>query len=351
MTAPAPSPWRRLLAVIATAAVLVLLAPAAPAPARAAAVTCTDVSVPVTFTGGSGQIAGTLCVPPGGATSVQLLVHGYSYARHYWDFPYQPETYSYVRRATAAGYATLAIDRLGDGESTRPAGLHLTWDNAADTVHQVVTALRAGDLGPAFAKVILVGHSYGSVTSYRAADRYQDVDALIVTGIAHRADLVRLTTDLVLQSPPAALDPKFRGQGLDPLYVTTRPGTRGLFYNTANADPEVIRIDEQLKQTAGLLEIPTAAQYLVNGVSRRTNIPVLTVLGDRDPFFCGLLAAPCGSEEQLARFERRFYGPGATVETAVIPEGGHDINLERTAPRAYDRMLEFADRVIGSGRG
>ncbi|MBU2694514.1 alpha/beta hydrolase [Pimelobacter sp. 30-1] len=318
MTAPVRSSWRRALAVLAAGAtVLVLLAPTGPARAAATAATaatCTDVSVPVTYAGGSGRIAGTLCVPPGGATSVQLLVHGYSYARYYWDFPYQPETYSYVRRATAAGYATLAIDRLGDGASTRPAGLHLTWDNAAATVHQVVTALRSGDLGTAYDKVILVGHSYGSVTSYRAADRYQDVDALIVTGIAHRADLVRLTTDLVLQSPPAALDPKFRGQGLDPLYVTTRPGTRGLFYNTANADPEVIRVDERLKQTAGLLEIPTAAQYLVNGVSRRTNIPVLTVLGDQDPFFCGLLAAPCASEEGLARFERRFYGPGATVE-------------------------------------
>jgi alpha-beta hydrolase superfamily lysophospholipase len=32
----------------------------------------------------------------------------------------------------------------------------------------------------------------------------------------------------------------------------------------------------------------------------------------------------------------------------VIPDGGHDINLEKTAPKAYDRMIDFADRHVGS---
>jgi pimeloyl-ACP methyl ester carboxylesterase len=115
-----------------------------------------EVAVPVRFAGGTGRIAGTLSVPPG-ARTVQLLVHGYSYARYYWDFPYQPETYSYVRRATAAGYATLAVDRLGDGWSSRPKGRRLTWRTAARTISHVVTALRNGSLGTAFDRVVLVG--------------------------------------------------------------------------------------------------------------------------------------------------------------------------------------------------
>jgi pimeloyl-ACP methyl ester carboxylesterase len=64
-----------------------------------------------------------------------------------------------VRRATEAGYATLAIDRLGDGASTRPAGRRLTWGNAALTVAAAVSALRTGSLGAAFENVVLVGHS------------------------------------------------------------------------------------------------------------------------------------------------------------------------------------------------
>lgn len=340
--------FRRFLVAMSSLALLTLgITPAAGA-APNGGVRCDEVRVPVEFAGGSGHIAGTLCVPPGGIRTVQLLVHGYSYARYYWDFPYQPEKYSYVRRANQAGYATLAIDRIGDGESTHPPGTALTWDTAARTVHQVVTALRDGSIGPAFDKVILVGHSYGGVTSYLEAGRYEDVDAMIVQGIAHRVNMPDLTARLIAQSPPAMLDKKFAGKGYDPLYVTSRSGARDLFYENDNADPKVIEIDERLKQTAGALEIPTAAAYLAANPNKNTNIPVLTVNADKDPFFCGPLAADCSSDKALAEFERPFYGPNAEVEGAVIKGGGHDINLEHTAPQAYDRMLEFADRQVGS---
>ena len=299
--------------------------------------TVRQVSIPVRFRGGSGQIAGTLTVPER-ANTVLLLVHGYSYARYYWDFPYQPETYSFVRAAAEAGYATLAIDRLGDGESTKPPASQLTWHNAGLTVARVVTALREGSLGTAFAKVVLVGHSYGSVTGYLVAARHPGVDALIATGATHRPRFPMLTK-LILISPPA------RGK---PLYVTTRRNGRGFFYREANADPEVIALDERLKQTAGIFELPTALPYLWNGVSRAINIPSLTVLGDQDSIFTGGIGtADCSSDAALAEFERRFYGPKAVVEAAVIRGAGHDLNLERTAPETYRRMLDFVDRHVG----
>jgi NAD(P)-dependent dehydrogenase (short-subunit alcohol dehydrogenase family) len=57
----------------------------------------------------------------------------------------------------------------------------------------------------------------------------------------------------------------------------------GLAVGEHNTDPEVIALDEQLKQTAGVLECPTALPYLVNGVSLYTNIPTLTVLVTTTP--------------------------------------------------------------------
>jgi hypothetical protein len=168
---------------------------------------------------------------------------------------------------------------------------------------------------------------------------------MIVTGAAHRVHVVNMTK-LLLLSPPVRRNSGF--DVTDPLYVTSAAGRRDFFYHAANADPEVIAVDERLKQTAGVLEVPSALPFLWNGVSRNTNIPVLTVIGDRDTLFAGKWAADCSSDDALARFERRFYGAAARVEAAVIPGGGHDINLERTAPEAYARMLDFAGNHVGT---
>lgn len=43
-----------------------------------------------------------------------------TYNQYYFDIQYQPEIYSSATAANRAGYATLAIDRLGAGASLRP---------------------------------------------------------------------------------------------------------------------------------------------------------------------------------------------------------------------------------------
>ncbi|MQA13040.1 MAG: alpha/beta fold hydrolase [Pseudonocardiaceae bacterium] len=181
-----------VLAVVAPAPAAAEPAAVEPAVAAPAGTECREVTVPVTIAGQTGPIAGTLCVPPG-ATTVQVLVHGLSYGRYYWDLPYQHETYSYVQDAGQAGYATLAIDRLGIGESWHPASALVTYDSNANAVHQVVQAARGGDLGSQFEKVVLVGHSLGSVIGYLEAGTYQDVDAAVFTGGGHRADNLERT--------------------------------------------------------------------------------------------------------------------------------------------------------------
>ena len=56
------------------------------------------------------------CAPPDPASArdtIQLLNHGATFKKEMWDFPYQPETYSWVRAMHAAGYPTLAWDAIG----------------------------------------------------------------------------------------------------------------------------------------------------------------------------------------------------------------------------------------------
>lgn len=276
--------------VLRVAACAVLIAAGcAGFPATAAAEAgCHPVGVPASIAGGaSGTVSGTLCAPPG-ARTVQLLIHGFTYGQYYWDFPYRPEEYSYVRAANSAGYATLDIDRLGTSPSFRPPSAEVTIESNAEVVHQVVTALRNGSLGAAFAHVVLVGDSYGSFTSYVVAGKFGGVDAIVATGASHKANLLGFGTEVMTRTVPALLDPKFAGQALDPGYVTTLPGARSVFYGK-QADPQVVAVDEQDKQPGAVTEFVTYLQEYLATATRNVDLPVLTVNGSEDPFVCGLL--------------------------------------------------------------
>jgi len=302
--------------------------------AQNGAAACSSVEIDAELAGGlvSGSITGTLCIPPG-ATSVELLLHGFTYGQYYFDLPFQPELYSFVQVAHARGFATLNIDRLGTVGSLQPLSPFVTMDNQASVVHQVVGALRSGSLGVAFEKVVLVGHSSGSLIAYLEAGRFQDVDALVATGASHELNAVNIATRVLGQSAPALLDPKFAGLLLDPGYVTTLPGRRDTFYEVGNADPQVIALDEELKQTATLEEALTVLPDFILNESANINLPVLAVNGEREPFFCnGLLAGDCSSSDALRESERVFYGPDAQVDAIVVPGAGHDVTLELNAP-------------------
>lgn len=311
--------------------------------------TCTNVRIPITLgEGSSGQIAGRLCVPAG-ATSVQLLLHGYTYGQFYWDIPFQPERYSYVAAANQAGYATLSIDRLGSGGSFRPLSALVDIENNVSVVNQIVRALRSGAIGgTAFRRVVLVGHSYGSLISFIVAGRFQNVDALVPTGASHQMNTVNALTRLIPAMQSATLDPKFASSGLDLGYLTTRIGTRAaVFYNVRNTDSAVIALDEQLKETVSSLEMITAIPASVFNPSRQINIPVLAVNATDEPYFCnGLLAGDCSSVAALVASERPFYGPGVTLDALVVRDAGHNVTLARSAPQTLAAIQEWLSEHV-----
>lgn len=231
--------WRCTPGVVA--GVLLSLAAAAPALAgqdAGAGRQCRDVQVPVALVEGQPadeRIYGTLCTPSGQSPeTIQLLVHGGVYTGVYWEFPDPSggtDRYDYAAAANRAGFATLAIDRIGSGRSSHPLSTKITLESNVFTVHQVVQAIRRGEItspgGEQFHKVVYVGHSYGTgVGWFLATDYGEDLDAAVFTGSAHTGTV---TGALVLFTIlyPAALDPKFAGDGLDPGYLTTLrvPGT------------------------------------------------------------------------------------------------------------------------------
>ena len=312
--------------------------------AAAAAKTCRVVDVPVSLSAGDPDdqfVQGQLCAlgDPRGLR-VQVLVHGYTLTRSYWDLPYGDGRYSYVDASIARGYATFAIDRIGVGGSSRPPALAVTLDANVWTLHEVVAAVRSGWVtGAPVTDVMLVGHSFGSAISVTEAGRFQDVDAVVATSFLHT--LGAGVAPLLISTEPAQLDPAFAKSDLPLGYVTTVPGSRQQFYAPEDTDPQVVAIDEQSKGTGTVGELGTFGAYLLPiSDALRVRVPVLLAVGESDLYFCSL-GLPCPDAATVVPRERLYFGPLADLTGYVLPGAGHNMALELNAGAATSAILAW----------
>jgi pimeloyl-ACP methyl ester carboxylesterase len=309
---------------------------------------CEEVSFQVSLAPGdpaSYRVVGELCGRAQHRT-LQLLLHGATYNRDYWDFPEHPELYSYVRYARAAGFATLALDRLGAGASDHPPGAAVTVTASAYAVHQVISALRAGtaiggDGKPIrFDRIVLVGHSFGSFISWMEAGTYGDIDGLIVSGASHVPDPPG-AGPVQASLLPASFDPRFAGLPAD--YFTTAPGTRGSnFYYLPNVSPSVLALDEATKDVVPLGHF--FDQTVGYGLTPNIHVPVLGVVGNFDTLSC--VDGDCAASGSFAH-EKDYYAPDACFTSVVIPQAGHDLNLHRNAPLWFLAAQAWAATRVG----
>ncbi|MFY9823270.1 MAG: alpha/beta hydrolase [Thermoanaerobaculia bacterium] len=329
---------------------LLLLTALLPAGTRAdqAGLRCVDVTFPVTLAPGDTtpySVYGVLCARGGiQQKTLQIALHGATYSHLYWDWPFQPERYSYMLRSTAANYAMLNLDRIGIGRSSHPPAEAVDVDANAFVIHQVVQAVRGGERSvPVFgrlraSRIALVGHSLGSLVAMTEAATYGDVDGVVLTGISHTVT-ARLSE---VQAYPANQDPRFAGQNLPDGYLTTVPGTRGIFYEEPFFDPRVKAFDEKKKETVTIAELNTGVPAL--SLTPGIHVPVLLVVGDLDGAFCN--PPSCTASGSLS-VEPDSFAPDACLETKAIPKSGHDLNLHYDAPTTFTLILDWMDRRVG----
>jgi len=385
---------RKVLTVLAIVALSMTSAAWAGAATAAPAVTaqtaspqCSAVSVPVALSAGGPadqDVVGQICQPTGQNAipgAIQVLVSGATYGSSYWDLPYEPDKYSYVQAANQAGFATLDFDRVGIGQSSHPLSTSLTISSDAYAIHELIQDLRAGTLdGNKYTKVVIVGHSLGSLMAWTEAGTYHDVDAVVVSGILHSFNIPSMVHFLTTLYP-AALDPEFLGKIVDPGYLTTVPGTRESdFYYPQDTDPAVVQLDEQTKQTATLTEAVEAfvdevpgelrpvtslvctitpgvcdgpASWAAYGITSQINVPVLDVVGQYDSLFCGgpTGANPCLNVSQLQNTESAFYTGTAQkcLKVATLPMAGHDLNLELNAEDWFSMANTWSSELLEQG--
>lgn len=323
-----------------------------------------ELTLPLGDALGQQEVVVKLCIPDNRATSaVQVLTHGITYDHRYWNLAdpddAEGDPYSWEAAAAKAGYATASIDRIGNGDSTHPISTAVTIDSNATALHQVVQALRAGEVEgpggqtPAFEHVALIGHSYGSMTSFVEASRYQDIDALLLTGVSHNIREVQAPTNIEASMYPAVLDPQFAGTNLDPGYITPRPGThRGLYYAPSDdVDPRIIERDEATKGTVTQSELMNYPFIFRTRLDVRA--PVFIINGELDGIFCSQgpldLGAPCDSPESLIENERPWFGPEVpSIDAFIVDGAGHDLNAFRSAQETFGASMNWLSGVMPS---
>lgn len=337
---------RRLLRSLCILPFLALLAgtpAAADAQDEVTGIICAGVTLPVPSTeNGPADVAvsGTLCRPSWQTpTTVQLLVHGGTYTRAFWDWQQQPDSYSYMRAAVRAGYATFAVDRVGHGLSTKPASPNVTLERGNTALHGVVTFLRNGIVGIPFQRVVWVGHSIGAVAGYDYGGRYDDIDAYVFTGSVHfmKPSFLGLMTNNLA---PA---------GADAGYLTTLPGTRDdLFYRPSNADPAIIAQDEVLKDTLTNGEIVSGLAQLnvapASSPTQQIEEPVSVFMGEFDNIVCGGADGIVCNKANILAMEAPYFTNAARLDVATISGLGHS-HLHLNAPALYSAMLNWT-RIV-----
>ncbi|HVV10525.1 alpha/beta hydrolase [Amycolatopsis sp.] len=127
---------------------------------------------------------------PAGAPAVLVCLAGGTYDKRYWH-PEVPgrSGYSFAEHLAARGYVVVAVDHLGVGGSSDPAGangLELLARGDAAVAHQIAERLRAGTLAaglaPADLPLVGVGHSMGSCLTTMVQSTARPYEAVVLLG-------------------------------------------------------------------------------------------------------------------------------------------------------------------------
>ncbi|KAL9599936.1 MAG: hypothetical protein Q9219_003498 [cf. Caloplaca sp. 3 TL-2023] len=293
---------------------------------------------------GTYQIEATLCIPADAALAaklktVQILTHGIGLEKSYWDIA--PD-YSHVDAAAAAGYATLAYNRLGVGRSDHPDPIQVVQSPAdVEILHELTQLLRAGKIGSrSFKNVIGVGQSYGSLVQLAQNAKYpQDVDAAVLTSFTSRVQNLPCTISTNHPTIANVNDPSRFGS-LPPGYLVheTPISVQLPFFRHPFFDQKIFDAVYAAKDTYTLGQQFTLSSIF--GPARAFKGPVDVVVGQHDfPFCLGQCDVPTDQASATISALYPFRGPGSS--RYIIPDVGHLFNAHYKANLAFNQINSF----------
>ncbi len=287
---------------------------------------------------GTFRVHGTYCRPPSRRrgryhNTIQLLVHGWSHNRRIWSGLGFGGGYDWQAQATARGYHTLAIDRLGHGADRHhpdPLGV-VQGALQAEIIHQVIGVVRRSG----YRRVVYVGHSYGTVLGVAVAGKYpNDIDVLVATGFTSSLNDT-VMTDLLQLTPAAHVNTRFGRLPLGYLASRSKAGREEAFHGFCN--DRIPRYDFKHQDTVTLGELCFAniVEPAVNFVN-----PVLAVVGKQDKLFCDDTPTTCFEK---SKDTGRLLFPNAQYGVYVPGQTGHALMVHYTAPQTIHIVHSFLD--------
>ncbi|MCB0172847.1 MAG: alpha/beta hydrolase [Anaerolineae bacterium] len=260
---------------------------------------------------------------------LQVLVHGGGYNHLYWDVPsINNNKYSYARYMAEEKYAVLAIDQLGTGQSSKPNGDFVTLAETASAIHQVIGQMRSGNnaLGQPFNKIVLVGHSFGSINAITVQATYHDADALVITALGHVPHELPFTNEFLAELAQYE-------------YFTLPPEVRSaVFYSAPAADPDVIAYDN-----ANLIDQITRGQLfttfaaIFNDSVAQVSGPVLVQLGQNDALW----------PASYANGEAAYWTSASSITVQSLPDVGHSFNTHLDNKRGWKQISQWLSATAG----
>ncbi|AEO63900.1 uncharacterized protein THITE_2141895 [Thermothielavioides terrestris NRRL 8126] len=295
---------------------------------------------------GTSQIAATFCTPgQGPGKTLQLLTHGLTLDKSYWDIPFHSPNYSYVAAAVDQyGYSTFAWDLLGAGGSQRGDPVdELQYNLQSAALAKLTAQLRAGAVRgvPRFARVAHVGHSYGAIQTYTLGVRRPAAsDALVLTGFSHSP----------VGFAPFLLGGNFGAADALPQLADYRAGyfansgeagVQTGFFAPGNFDTAMLRYIFETMSAAAVGEMLTLGPDLA--VISPFDGPVLVITGQRDVGFCGGDCSITGdpSLSSLLDITKSMIPNANPFQSFVVPNAGHLLTAEFTHPLAFKAILDF----------
>ncbi|HTF54753.1 MAG TPA: alpha/beta hydrolase [Pseudonocardia sp.] len=294
-----------------------------------------------------GNIVAPRSVLSSGDPALTIYSHGLAYTgESFYHFTAVPG-YDYVTEQARKGHASLEFDLPGYGDSDAPRDGHqICYGSEATIIHQMIGQLRSGHYDAdgeepvAFHRIALAGHSASGFTVQAEAYSFHDIDALIVMSFADQgfSPLLLQTTAATTLRCTLGGDPK-----------PGRPGTTGYAYfgqtdadyragHLHNTDPEVAEVAtaHRVKDPCGRIgsAIPNAVSDIA--LLATVHVPVLLVYGQNDALFQD---NPVGTPLQKAH-----YLGSNDVTDIFLPNTGHALTLERTAPQMRERVSDWLRR-------